>query len=401
MLKLSRRAFVGGACGAAAVLTGAPRGASASAPVKVGVSLAMSGPAAAIGESIWRGANLYHKVNKASLPGGLAIDVVLRDDAGNSDNIKRIAQELIVRERVKLMAGATLSPQAFTLAPLMTQAKMPLVVMNASTASVPRESPFFVRTSATLWQTGYTTGEWAAQNGYKKVFTLAADYAAGVDCEAAFVQGFKSKGGEVVGGVRTPVATTDYLPFMQNIKASGADTLFMFVNVGRVNAAIAAYAGAALREAGVRLIGTGDIAPDDEILHAGPGVVGLVNGAVYYVGNPIAANTSYVEAWKAEYGADSIPNYLSVGGWDGMAAIYDLVRATNGEFTGEDAMKLLSHWKNPDSPRGPIYIDPQTRDIVQSIYIDRVEMIDGKPTNVNFAKVESVKDPWKEMNPPK
>ncbi len=401
MLKTSRRDFLAAAGVGALGLVASQSAFAADKVVKVGISLAMSGPVAAIGESVWRGASLYHKLNQSKLPKGVSIDVILRDDAGSSDNIKRIAQELIVRDRVQVLGGVALSPQAFTLGPLLTQAKIPLVVMNASTASVTRSSPYIVRTSTTLWQTSFTLGEWAAANSYKKVYTLVADYAAGQDAEAAFIKGFTGKGGQVVGSVRTPMATTDYLPYMQNIKSSGADALFMFVNAGRVSAAVAAFASAGLKQAGVRLIGPGDISMDDDIANMGEPIVGLVTAGIYFAGNSVKANTELLKSWKAEYGADALPNYESVAGWDGMAAIYDLVRATGGTFNSEQAMKFLSNWKNPDSPRGPIAIDPETRDIVQTIYINKVEMVNGKPTNVNIGKVENVKDPWKILNPPK
>jgi len=282
-----------------------------------------------------------------------------------------------------------------------TRAKIPLVIMNASTASITRESPYIVRTSTTLWQTSFTLGEWAAANGHKKVYTLVADYAAGLDAEAAFTRGFTGKGGQIVGSVRAPVATTDYLPYMQNIKNSGADTVFMFVNAGRINAATTAFVGAGLKQAGVGLIGPGDVAMDDDIANMGDNVVGMVTAGVYFVKNPVRENSEFLEAWKKEYGANALPNFLSVAGWDGMTAIYDLVRSTGGNFTADQAMQFLANWKDPASPRGPIAIDPQTRDIVQTVYINRVEMVDGKPTNVNLSKVENVKDPWKQLNPPK
>lgn len=401
MLTTNRRDFLVAAGVSALGLSASGPAFAADKTVKVGISLAMSGPVAAIGESVWRGVSLYHKLNQPKLPKGVAIDVTLRDDAGSSDNIKRIVQELIVRDRVQILGGVALSPQAFTLAPLVTQAKIPLVVMNASTASITRTSPYIVRTSTTLWQTSYTLGEWAAANSYKKVYTLVADYAAGLDAEAAFIKGFTTKGGKVVGSVRTPMATTDYLPYMQNIKSSGADALFMFVNAGRVGSAIAAFSSAGLKQAGLRIIGPGDISMDDDIANMGEPVVGLVTAGIYFAGNKVKANTELLKAWKAEYGAKALPNYESVSGWDGMAAIYDLVRSTGGTFNSDQAMKFLSNWKDPDSPRGPIAIDPQTRDIVQTVYINKVEMVDGKPTNVNLSKIENVKDPWKILNPPK
>jgi branched-chain amino acid transport system substrate-binding protein len=401
MIRISRREAIT-ALAAVGVSAGFSKASYASGKVvKVGISLAMSGPVAALGESIWRGVSLYQKLHQDSLPNGLKIEVIQRDDAGNSDDIKRIAQELVVRDGAQILGGVALSPQAFALAPLVTRAKIPLVIMNASTASITRESPYIVRTSCTLWQTSYTLGEWAAANGHRKVYTLVADYAAGLDAEAAFTKGFTGKGGQIVGSVRAPVATTDYLPYMQNIKSSGADTVFMFVNAGRINAATTAFAGAGLKQSGVGLIGPGDVAMDDDIANMGDNIVGMVTAGVYFAKNPVKANTEFLEAWKKEYGANALPNFLSAAGWDGMTAIYDLVRSTNGNFTADQAMQFLSNWKDPESPRGPIAIDPQTRDIVQTVYINRVEMVDGKPANVNLSKVENVKDPWKQLNPPK
>ena len=401
MVGISRRNILT-ALSTVALLAGVPSSSyAADKVIKVGISLAMSGPVAALGDSIWRGVSLYQKLHQDSLPNGLKVDVIQRDDAGNSDNIKRIAQELVVRDGVRILGGVALSPQGFALAPLVTQAKIPLVIMNASTASITRGSPYIVRTSTTLWQTSYTLGKWAAKNGHKKVYTLVADYAAGHDAEAAFMKGFTDEGGKIVGSVRAPVTTTDYLPYMQNIKNSGADTVFMFVNAGRINAATTAFVGAGLKDAGLGLIGPGDVAIDDDIINMGNNVVGLVTAGVYFAKNPVKANVEFVSAYKKEYGPDALPNFLSAAGWDGMAAIYDLVRSTGGNFTSDQAMQFLSHWKNPDSPRGPIAIDPETRDIVQTVYINRVEMVDGKPANVNIGKIENVKDPWKELNPQK
>lgn len=401
MIEISRRNILT-ALSTVALLAGVPSSSyAADKVIKVGISLAMSGPVAALGDSIWRGVSLYQKLHQDSLPNGLKVDVIQRDDAGNSDNIKRIAQELVVRDGVRILGGVALSPQGFALAPLVTQAKIPLVIMNASTASITRGSPYIVRTSTTLWQTSYTLGKWAAKNGHKKVYTLVADYAAGHDAEAAFMKGFTDEGGKIVGSVRAPVTTTDYLPYMQNIKNSGADTVFMFVNAGRINAATTAFVGAGLKDAGLGLIGPGDVAIDDDIINMGNNVVGLVTAGVYFAKNPVKANVEFVSAYKKEYGPDALPNFLSAAGWDGMTAIYDLVRSTGGNFTSDQAMQFLSHWKNPDSPRGPIAIDPETRDIVQTVYINRVEMVDGKPANVNIGKIENVKDPWKELNPQK
>jgi branched-chain amino acid transport system substrate-binding protein len=203
----------------------------------------------------------------------------------------------------------------------------------------------------------------------------------------------------VVGSVHTPMATTDYLPFMQPIKETGADAIFLFVNAGRTNAAVKAFAGSGLKQAGVQLMGPGDVAIDDEIATMSDDVLDLVTAGVYLTSNPRPQNQDFVRAWKAEYGRDALPNFMAAAGWDGMAAIYALVRETKGEFTGDTAMKFLAGWKNPDSPRGSIAIDPQTRDIVQTVYINRVQKVDGKPTNVTFDSIADVRDPWKRLNP--
>jgi branched-chain amino acid transport system substrate-binding protein len=186
---------------------------------------------------------------------------------------------------------------------------------------------------------------------------------------------------------------------MQAIKDSGAGTIFSFVNAGRVNTLVNAVAGSGLSKAGVKLIGPGDMAFDDELAKMSPNVAGMITAGVYYAGNPSPANQKFMSAWKKEYGNDALPSALAVAGWDGMAAIYALVRATNGKFDADTAMKFLSNWKAPDSPRGPFVIDPETRDIVQTLYMNRAEMVNGKPTNVNIAKVDGVKDPWKRLNP--
>lgn len=369
--------------------------------VKVGLLLPMSGPVAAIGESVNRGVLLYQKLHQASLPNGLKVDIILRDDAGSPDNIRRVAQELAVRDKVQLFIGGAISPQVVSLTPFINQSKLPLIVVNASTASLTRLSPYMVRVATTLWQTSYTMGVWAAKKGYSHANTLVADYTAGLDAEAAFIEGFSRNGGTMVGKTHTPLATADYLPYMQSIKDSGARTLFIFLTAGRVNSAINAVIGSGLTKSGVRLVGPGDTAFDDELAKMNDNVVGLVTAGIYYVGLPNPGNKAFVAAWKKEYGDDAIPNSIAVAGWDATAAAYDLVRVTKGNFTSETAMKFLSTWKPAASPRGEIYIDPQTRDIVQSVHINRVELVAGKPTNVNVDKIDLVKDPWKEQNPEK
>ncbi|SNT31859.1 branched-chain amino acid transport system substrate-binding protein [Tardiphaga sp. OK246] len=366
--------------------------------VRVGMVLPLSGPQAANGEGIDKGARLFEKLHKKDLP-GLQVDIVRRDDAGSPDNTRRIVQEMIVRDKVQLITGVALSPQGFAIAPIATEAKIPVVIMNATTASLTRASAYFVRVSYTQWHMASSIGKWAGENGMKKVFSMVADYSAGQDSEAAVKQAVERSGGQLVGAIRVPMATTDYLPFMEQIKAAKPDALFIFINAGRMGSLMKAYDEAGLKEAGVKLILPGDNLQDDELLNMPKTIVGATAAGVYASSNPAPANVEFVKAWKAEYGENTLPNTLAADGWDGMAAIFALIKETKGKFDGEKAMSFLSNYKTDSSPRGAIAIDPATRDIVPTIYITRVEVVNGKQTNVIQQSIPAVKDPWKDANP--
>jgi branched-chain amino acid transport system substrate-binding protein len=374
----------------------APTHAAAEDVFKVGLIAPLSGPFAALGDSIDRGARLYEKVHGKDVP---SIQVIRRDDAGVPDNTRRIAQELIVRDGVKVLTGIALSPQGFALAKIATEAKVPVAFMNATTSSLTRSSPYFVRFSYTQWQTAYPMGVWAAKHGVKTAASLVADYAAGVDSEAAFKKGFEENGGKVVSAVRAPMVTTDYLPFMERIKAEKPEAVFIFVNGGRMPAVAKAFNDAGLREAGVKLIGPGDNALDDELQTMPPEVVGFISAATYAAASKNAGNVEFVKAWKAEYGENSLPNVTAVSGWDTMSAIYAAVKELGPGADGPALLKWLSNWKGTSSPRGEVSIDPQTRDIVQPVKMNKVEMVNGKPGNVTFEEEAPQKDPWKTFNP--
>jgi branched-chain amino acid transport system substrate-binding protein len=383
------------ACIAVASL-GAPTHAAAEPVFKVGMIAPLSGPFAALGDSIDRGARLYEKVHGKEVP---SVQVIRRDDAGVPDNTRRIAQELIVRDGVKVLTGIALSPQGFALAKIATEAKVPVAFMNATTSSLTRSSPYFVRFSYTQWQTAYPMGVWAAKHGVKTAASLVADYAAGVDSEAAFKKGLEENGGQVVSAVRAPMVTTDYLPFMERIKAEKPEAVFVFVNGGRMPAVAKAFNDAGLREAGVKLIGPGDNALDDELLTMPPDVVGFISAATYAAADKNAGNVEFVKAWKAEYGENSLPNVTAVSGWDAMSAIYAAVKELGPNADGPAILNWLSNWKATSSPRGNVSIDPQTRDIVQPIRMNKVELVNGKPGNVTFEEEPPQKDPWKTFNP--
>ena len=377
----------------------APISAVADDVFKVGFMAPLSGPFAALGDSIDRGARLYEKVHGNNLSPGVTIQVIRRDDAGVPDNTRRIAQELIVRDNIKVITGIALSPQGFALAKIATEAKIPVALMNATTSSLTRSSPYFVRFSYTQWQTAYPMGAWAAKNGVKVAASLVADYAAGVDSEAAFKKGFEDNGGKIVGADRAPMVTTDYLPFMERIKAEKPEAVFVFVNNGRMPSVAKAFNDSGLKAAGVKLIGPGDNALDDE-LQAMPGdVVGLITAATYNANGTGQGNVEFVKAWKAEYGENSLPNVTAVSGWDTMSAIYAAARELGAGADGPAILKSLSNWKGTSSPRGEASIDPQTRDIVLPIKMNKVEIVNGKPTNVTFEEEPPTKDPWKTFNP--
>jgi branched-chain amino acid transport system substrate-binding protein len=369
--------------------------------IKVGMILTLSGPSASLGENIDRGAQLYLKQHESELPAGVKVEIIKRDDTGaNPDVAKRLAQELIVRDHVNFLGGIVFTPNAAAIAPLATQSKTPLILMNASTSNLTRLSPYITRVSYTQWQTAHTLGQWAARNGFKKVFVAVSDYAAGIDSEKAFDEGFKGEGREIVGRLHMPQTTPDYVPYMQSVKDAKPDALFMFTNSGRITtAAVKGFAEAGLTQAGITLLGPGDIASDEELDNMGDAALGTTTAAIYAANDPRPENVAFSKLWRQAYGNDAIPSFMAVCGWDGMASIFSAIRTQNGVVTGDGSMAALKNWKNPSSPRGPIAIDPDTRDVVMDVYIDKVEKVDGKLVNVTMETIRNVKDQWKIVNP--
>jgi branched-chain amino acid transport system substrate-binding protein len=389
-------------CGLAALaLLATP--AAAETVVKVGVILTYSGPQATNGDQINKGIDLYVNEHQKDLPAGVKIELIKRDDTGpNADTAKRLAQELITRDHVQILTGFIWSPNAAAVAPLATEAKVPMVIMNAAGAGITRISPYVVRDSFTLWQTSLPIAPWAAKQGWKKAYTAVSDYAPGKDAEEAFIKGFKDAGGEIVGSIRFPLRSPDFVPFLQRVKDAKPDVVFLFVPSGpQATEAMKAYSDLGLKQAGIHLVGPQDIVPDYELPAMGTAPEGLVTSGNYSAAATRPQNQAFVAAWHKAYGEASVPDFMACAGWDGMTAIFDLVKQTKGKFDGEQAMKILANWKDPDSPRGPISIDPATRDIVENIYIRRTEMKNGKLANVEIDTIPNVKDPWKELNPPK
>jgi len=371
--------------------------------IKIGVITSYTGFLAQAGDTMDKGIALYLKLHEKDLPPGVTVELVKRDDTSSSPDVgKRLAQELITRDHVQILAGVVSSPVAAAIAPLTAEAKVPLVIMNAAGTSIPRISPYVVRVSFTLWQQGYPMGKWAAQQGWKRGYTAVSDFIPGHDGEGAFSKGFTDGGGEMVGSVRFPPANPDFAPFVQRIKDVKPDVVFVFVPGGKqATGFMKAWSDLGLDAAGIKMVGTQDIVTDDELPNMGEAPLGIVTAGIYSVAGKRPQNQAFLAAWTKEYGDKVIPNYVGVGGWDGMTAIFDVIKQTKGKFDGDQAMAILKTWKNPDSPRGPIEIDPATRDIVQNVYIRRVEKENGRLANVEFDTIPLVKDPWKELNPAK
>jgi branched-chain amino acid transport system substrate-binding protein len=395
-MKLSKFWTVGSAAVALAVCA-VPASAET---IKIGSLLTMSGSNAPLGENIDKGMKLYMKLNQDKLPSGVKIEIVTRDDGGpNADKARQLAQELIAREKVQILSGMTFTPNAMAAAPLCTEAKVPMVVMNAATSAITTMSPYIVRVSHTLWQSGLPLGTWAAKT-YKTAYIAVSDFGPGLDAKDAFTKGFTDAGGKIVGSVRMPVVNVAFAPFMQQVKAANPEVLFVFVPAGKqATALMKAFGDLGLGKAGIKLIGPGDITTDEELANMGEVSVGVLTVFHYSAAATRPANKAFISAWKKEYGANSVPSFMAVGGWDGMDAIYHAIREQNGRIDPERTMELLRRYKNLNSPRGPISIDPETRDIVQTEYLREVRKVGGELVNFEIGTVQTgVKDPWKEIN---
>ena len=378
-----------GALALAAALTA---GATAQEVVKIGLILPMTGPFASTGRQIEAAARLYMQQNGATVA-GKTIELIVRDDTGAADVTKRLAQELVVNEKVSFLAGFGLTPLALATAPVATRAKVPQVVMAAATSIITEQSPYIVRTSFTLPQVTIAIADWAAKNDLRTVVTLVTDYGPGLDAEKAFKDRFASGGGQVVEEVRVPLRNPDFAPFLQKVADIRPDAVFVFVPSGVGSVFMRQFAERGLDKSGIRLIATGDVTDDDILNNMGDVALGVVNAHHYSAAHPSPENKALVEAFrKASNGMR--PNFMAVGGYDGMHLIYEVLKKTGGATDGDAliaAMKGMS-WT---SPRGPVSIDPATRDIVQNVYIRKVERVDGELYNVEFETFTAVKDPVK------
>ena len=381
---------------ALALMTTAGAAAWAADPVKIGLVLPMSGPFASYGKQIEHGVKLY-LATQGDTFGGRKVELIVKDDSPGTagDVSKRLAQELVIKDKVDILAGFGLTPSAFAVAPVATEAKKPMVVMNAATSAVTTKSNYIVRTSMTLPQNSAPIASWAAKNKIKKVFTLVADYGPGHDAEGQFKKTFTAAGGEIVGEVRAPVKNPDFAPFLQKIKDTKPDAVFLFLPPGGETIAfMKGFKERGLSQAGIQLISTGDL-PDEDILEAlGDAALGLTTSFHYSEAHKSPENKAYTEAYYKAYPKDR-PNFMSVGGYDGMRLIAEVLKKTNGDASADKFIEAAKGMKWT-SPRGPVSIDPATRDIVQNIYIRKTEKVGGKLQNVEFDQVNDFKDPGKQ-----
>jgi branched-chain amino acid transport system substrate-binding protein len=384
-----RRTFIH-AAGAAAMTVALAGAASAQDALKIGLILPMTGPFASTGRQIEAAARLYVQQN-GDMVAGKKIQLILKDDTGVADVTKRLAQELIVNEKVGVIAGFGLTPLALAPAPLATQAKVPQIVMAAATSIITEQSPYIVRTSFTAAQATVPLAEWASKNNIKRVVTIVSDYGPGIDVEKAFTETFTKAGG-TVENLRVPLANPDFSPFLQKVADAKPDALFVFGPSGVGAQFMKQFVERGLDKSGIRLLAEGSVTDDDLLNGMGEVALGAVTSHHYSAAHDSPENKAFVEAFK-KANPGMRPNFMAVGGYDGMHLIYEGLKKTNG--AGGEALVNAMKGMSWTSPRGPVSIDPQTRDIVQNIYVRKVERVNGELYNVEFATIPNVKDPVK------
>ncbi|PQA77352.1 ABC transporter substrate-binding protein [Rhodoferax sp. TS-BS-61-7] len=358
---------------------------------KIGLLLPLTGPFASTGKQLESAARLYIAQNGDTV-GGKKVQLIVKDDTGVADVSKRLAQELVVNDKVNVLAGFGLTPLAMASATIATQSKTPMVVMAAATSSITEASPYIVRSSFTVPQVVTILADWAIKNDIRKVVTLVTDYAPGVDSETWFNQRFVAQGGVVVESLRVPLRSPDFAPFLQKVRDAKPDALFTFVPAGVGTALMKQFAERGMDKAGIRVIAEGSVTDDDILDGMGEVALGVVTAHHYSAAHNSALNKKFVEAFgKANGGLR--PNFMAVGAYDGMRVIYEAAKATQGG-TGEALLQAMKG-QSFESPRGPVTIDPQTRDVVHNIYVRKVEKVGGQLWNTEVQTFTAVKDPAK------
>jgi branched-chain amino acid transport system substrate-binding protein len=359
--------------------------------IKIGMSFAMTGAGFnAAGRQAAAGARLYMQQH-GDVVAGKKIELILRDDAGVADNARRLVQEMIVNDKVNIIAGG-ITPTVLAYGPLVTQAKIATVVMISGASVTTTVSPYYVRTSFILSQSSWIMGEWAAKNGSKRVVTLVNEWAPGIEAETAFKQRFTQLGGEIIESIRIPLANPDFAPFLQRVRDINPDTAFLYFPGTQAGIFAKQFAERGLAGSGIKIIGPGDLTDDDQLNSMGDQMIGMITAHDYSAAHDSPLNKKYVEEFKKAN--NYRPDFVSVGGYDGMHLIYEALKKTGGKTDGDTLLAAMKgmRW---ESPRGMMSIDPETRDIIQNIYISKVEKVNGELWNKEFATFPDVKDPMK------
>jgi len=363
--------------------------------IKVGLIAAFSGPFADYGKQMEEGIRAYMAQNGDSVA-GKKIELIIKDTTGPSPEIaKRLAQELVVRDKVDFLAGFGLTPEALAVAPIAEQAKKPMIIMNAASSVITTKSKYIARFSMTLPQVSGPMATWALKNNIKKVVTLVADYGPGIDAETAFKTNLLGGGGQVLESIRVPLRNPDFAPYIQRIKDAKPQAVFIFVPAGEQGIAfMKGYRERGLAQAGIQVIATGDLTDDHVLPAMGDTTLGVITTFHYSAAHKSPENQAFLKSFASANPGAGRPNFMAVAAYDGMAAIYEVSRKLNGNIDGDKAMAILKGMKL-NSPRGPIEIDPATRDIVQTVYVRKVEQVGNELYNVEFDKFANVKDSGK------
>jgi branched-chain amino acid transport system substrate-binding protein len=393
---ISRTSFVRlvAAAGLTALLTGVS---AAQDVVKVGLILPLTGSFSSTGRQIAAAAKLYVQVHGDTVA-GKKIELIVKDDTGNFELTRRFAQEMIVNDKASILAGFGYTPAALAAAPLSASAKIPEIIMGAATSSLTEKSPYILRTSYTLAQVAVPAAEYGLRGGAKTAVTLVTDYGPGIDGEAAFKKEFDTHGGKTLDSLRVPIRNADFSPFLQRAHDLNPDVLFVFVTADQGAAFVRQYIERGMNQSKVKLIATGDITNDEVVNTQGDEMLGVITVHHYSAWHKSKENQNFVAAYK-KANDNGRPNLMAVGGWDGMALIYKALEKTKGDASG-DAFVAAAKGLAWESPRGPVSIDAETRDIIQNIYIRRVEKVDGELYNVEFETTKDVKDPIKAAGKP-
>jgi branched-chain amino acid transport system substrate-binding protein len=374
-------------------LLGGARAALAQEPLKIGLLAPFSGPFAEYGAQADAAIKTFLKQNGETVA-GRKVQIIKKDTTGPAPEVgKRLAQELVVRDNVDVLMVHGFTPETLTVAAVATEVKKPVIVTNASSAGLTSKSPYLARVSFTFPQVTVPMAMWAAKNGVKKVVTLVSDYTPGIDAETAFKGAFTAAGGQVIESVRVPLKSPDFAPFVQRVKDSKPDGLFVFVPAGEQGVALMkSFFERGLPAAGIKLVALGDVVDDHVLSSFTDNLVGTVTSQHYSIVHDSPENKAFVKAFAEVNGTQMRPNFMAVAAYDGMTAIYEVAKRLGGKIDADKAMEVLKGMKIA-SPRGPITIDAQSRDIVQNVYIRRVEKVGGRLENVEFDTFADFKDP--------